>query len=93
MQVGRVTAQCGVKDGVSEGVTLLGTPTSLHTVVLTSAVCLLHAAGSLGRMEGEAAVCKEGEPQLPREGGLHTGAPLQQRAGSSWWETLHDVLT
>ena len=55
--------------------------------------CGVPAACSLGRMEGEAAVCKEGEPQLPREGDLHTGAPLQQRAGSSWWETLHDVLT
>lgn len=43
MQVGRVKAQSGVKDGVSEGVTLLGTPTSLHTAVLMSAVCLLHA--------------------------------------------------
>lgn len=77
----------------SEGVTLLGTPIRLPMAVLTSTACLLHATSSLGCMEEEAAVWKKGETQLPREGDPLAGVVLQQRAGSSWWETFHDVLT
>ena len=77
----------------SEGVTLLGSPLGVPMAVLTSVACLLHAAGSLGCMEGEAVVWKEGETQLPREGDPLTGVVLQQRAGFSSWETFHDLIT
>lgn len=80
VQVGRITAQCGVKDGGLWGVTLLGTPIGLLTAVLMvrRACCMPQAPWAAGR----GGSCLEGGDSAPREGNPLTGAVLQQRARS-----------